>query len=62
VTPEGLLLVSELVNGVVAFDEAIFRYHGKRIRRAQRPEWAPAPPHLDWHREQVFKGSPRHLA
>jgi putative restriction endonuclease len=56
-----VLLVSELVNGVVAFEEALFRHHGKGIRKAQRPEWRPAAEHLDWHRDEVFKGSARHL-
>jgi putative restriction endonuclease len=61
VTQDGVLHVSELVNGVVAFDHALLRHHGSKIRPAQRPEWAPVDAYLDWHREQVFKGSPRHL-
>lgn len=56
-----VLLVSELVNGVVGFDEVLLRHHGRQIRGAQRPEFNPTDEYLDWHREQVFKGSPRHV-
>jgi putative restriction endonuclease len=58
---DGVLLVSELVNGVVTFEDTLFRYHGKPIRKAQRPDWQPARAHVDWHRDQVFRGSPRHV-
>jgi putative restriction endonuclease len=47
---------------VVGFDDALLRHHGEKVRQAQRPEWFPYKAHLMWHREQVFKGSPRHLS
>jgi putative restriction endonuclease len=59
---EGVLLVSDQANGTAGFEEALLRHHGKRVRQAQRPEWAPEPGFLDWHGRQVFKGAARHLA
>lgn len=59
---DGVVLVSDLANSVVAFDEVLNRYHGKHLRKiAQRPEWRPAHEHLRWHAEQVFKGTARHI-
>jgi putative restriction endonuclease len=55
------VLVSDQANGTAGFEETLMRYHGRPIRTAQRPEWAPLPEHLAWHRSEVFKGQPRHL-
>jgi putative restriction endonuclease len=62
VTPGGMLLVSDQANGTDGFHEALMRHHGTQIRPAQRPEWAPAAEHLEWHRSEVFKGQARHQA
>jgi len=56
-----VLLVSDQAVGTVAFEEMLLRHHGKAIRPAQRPEWAPDPTFVEWHQEQVFKGQARHL-
>jgi putative restriction endonuclease len=58
---EGMLLVSDQANGTAGFEEALLRYHGKPVRSPQRPEWRPAPCHVDWHGREVFKGTPRHV-
>jgi len=60
VTPGGVLLVSDQANGTAGFHEALMRHHGTKVRPAQRPEWSPAPEHLEWHRSEVFKGEARH--
>jgi putative restriction endonuclease len=58
---DGTILVSELVNGVVALEQVLKCFHGKPIRSAVNPAYVPATEHLDWHRKQVFKEPPRHL-
>lgn len=55
------VLVSELVNGVVALEQVLKCFHGKPIRPAINPAYYPAGEHLDWHRKQVFKEPPRYL-
>jgi putative restriction endonuclease len=59
VNAQGLLLVSDQVNGTTGF-ELLMRHHATCIRPAQRPEWNPDPAYLDWHLKEVFKGEPRH--
>jgi putative restriction endonuclease len=59
---DGLMLVSDQAFGGERFDEFLMAYHGKPIRPAQHPAWNPHPKHLEWHRNQVFKGEPRHHA
>jgi putative restriction endonuclease len=61
VTPAGVLLVSDEADGNAGFEETLMRHHGRPIRGAQKPEWAPLAEHLEWHRSEVFKGEPRHL-
>jgi putative restriction endonuclease len=62
VRPDGVLLVSEQVNGSPeVVGEVLLRHHGQTVRPPQRPEHAPAPAFLAWHRRQVFKGAARHL-
>jgi putative restriction endonuclease len=57
---EGVLLVSDLANGTAGLEEMLLRHHGKRVGRAQRPEWNPAPDFVGWHGREVFKGRARH--
>lgn len=56
----GLLLVSDQVHGSAGFHEVLLRHHGGQVRKPQRPEWAPATEHLEWHGREVFKGEARH--
>jgi putative restriction endonuclease len=56
----GVVLVSDLANGSMGFDELLMRHHGKPVRPPQRPEWRPDPGHLDWHGREVFRGEARH--
>ena len=60
VTAGGVVLVSDRASGTAGFEEALMRHHGEQARPAQRPEWCPAPEHLDWHAREVFKGEARH--
>lgn len=60
ISKNGLLFVSDQVNGSDRLEEALMRHHGKPARQAQRPEWRPVPDHLDWHAREVFKGKARY--
>ncbi len=53
------LLVSDVVNGQSDAFRHLLRHHGKRVRDPQRNEQRPAPGFVDWHRREVFRGSPR---
>jgi putative restriction endonuclease len=57
---DGVLLVSNLATGTAGFQESLMAYHGKSIRPPQHPDWKPEPEHLEWHKDQVFKGEARH--
>jgi putative restriction endonuclease len=59
VSPDGVILVSDRVNGSNGLQEWLLAHHGKPIRPPQRPDWAPRRAHLEWHGREVFKGSPR---
>jgi putative restriction endonuclease len=59
VNREGVLLVSDQAHGTSGFHEGLMRHHGGPIRSPQRKEWRPAPPCLDWHAKEVFKGTAR---
>ena len=61
-TPEGVLQVSDQAHGTTGFQEALLKYHGRAVRRPQRPEWCPEPPFLAWHAREVIKGKARHRA
>jgi putative restriction endonuclease len=54
------ILVSEKANGSRGLDETLLRFHGKNLRKPQRPEFLPQGEFTDWHRQEVFKGRPRH--
>jgi putative restriction endonuclease len=58
---DGVLLVSDQVNGSMGLQDSLLAHHGKSIRAAQRPEWQPRVEHLRWHGKEVFKGEARHL-
>jgi putative restriction endonuclease len=57
---DGVMLVSDQVNGTAGFQESLMAFHGKAIRDPQHPDWKPEPKHLDWHGREVFKGQARH--
>lgn len=57
----GLLLVSDLVNGSAGLEETLLAFHGKPMRQPQHPDWKPDAKHVAWHREEVFKGDARHV-
>jgi putative restriction endonuclease len=57
---DGVLLVSDLMNGTSGFQETLLAFHGKPVRQPQRPDWTPEPHHLAWHGREVFKGEARH--
>jgi putative restriction endonuclease len=59
VDAQGNLLVSDQAHGPAGFQETLLRFHGQPFRPAQRPEWAPAQPFLDWDGREVFKGNAR---
>ena len=56
------VLVSERVHGSGQFEDVLLRHHGAPINPPVRPEHAPSPDHLIWHRRQVFKEKARSLA
>jgi hypothetical protein len=58
----GRLVVAIQANGNPTFNEWLMRYHGRRISAAQHPDHQPHADYLRWHKEQVFKGQPRHVA
>jgi len=45
---DGVLLVSDLMNGTTGFQETLLAFHGKPVRLPQRPDWKPEPQHLIW--------------
>lgn len=55
------VLVSELTHGAGQFEQVLLQYHGKPISRPSRPEYAPSPQFLGWHRREVFKEGARFL-
>ncbi len=61
VTPERLVVVSELVHGRHGFQETLLKFHGRPLRRPLRESYAPATTYLEWHERQVFRQPPREL-
>ena len=59
---QGHILISDEASGTSGFHETLMAHHGSLIRMPQRPEWSPKIDHLTWHRREVFKGDPRHIA
>lgn len=53
----GTVVVSTSFSAVSEVGRAVYDLHGRELR--PRPGTAlPAPAHVDWHRQQVFKGDP----
>ncbi|MDR5755652.1 phosphorothioated DNA-binding restriction endonuclease [Caballeronia sp. LZ035] len=55
------VLVSEKAHGGRSFEEILLRHHGGQLNAPVRTEHHPAGSFVEWHREQVFKGSARPL-
>ncbi len=53
------LLVSDAVNGQSRAFQQLLDCSGRPIRRPQRAEQGPDTDFIDWHRREVFRGSPR---
>ena len=53
------LLVSEALNGQSQAFRQLLDCSGRPIRHPQRAEQRPDSAHIDWHRREVFRGSPR---
>ncbi len=53
------LVVSDEVNGQSTAYRQLLDCHGKPIRAPQRARQRPNPDFVDWHRNQVFRGTPR---
>jgi putative restriction endonuclease len=45
----GVVLVSEEVNGSAGLQQSFLSHHGNSVNPPQRHEWKPAPAHLAWH-------------
>ena len=52
--------VAEMAHGSQGFQEWLMRFHGKRIREPQKPQYQPAENYVDWHVKEVFKGPARY--
>ena len=52
---ERRVLVSERVKGGEELERVLLRHHGQPLARPVRPDFAPGPAFIDWHRRQVFK-------
>jgi putative restriction endonuclease len=55
VTPSLNIEISTRINGPGAQDE-LYSYSSKEIWRVRNDELLPHPDHLNWHREEIFKG------
>ncbi len=53
------LVVSDEVNGQSPAFQQLVDSHGKPIRKPQRARQTPDPDFVEWHRREVFRGSPR---
>lgn len=53
------LLVSDVVNGQSEAFRQLLSHHGEPIRSPQRSSQQPDPDFVNWHRREVFRGSPR---
>ena len=50
------VVVSELVNGGKATEEALIRFHGKPIHVPRSQDAHPREEFIEWHRTEVFRG------
>ncbi len=55
------IYISNLVYGVVGFDDWLKDFHGKFLIKPQHPKYYPNPEYLYWHKKNVFKGEPRYV-
>ncbi|MDY6826606.1 MAG: HNH endonuclease [Bacillota bacterium] len=53
--------VAEDAHGTGGMEEWLMRYHGKQIRKPQRPNYYPDDDFLHWHVREVFRGPARYL-
>lgn len=44
------------------FEEWLMRYHGRPIRRSQKPDYYPNEYYINWHVREVFRGPSRYDA
>jgi putative restriction endonuclease len=59
ITPNMTVAVSDKAHGNFGFDEWLLRYHGKTIQSPQRKIYYPQVEFVEWHVQEVFKGTPR---
>lgn len=55
----GIIEVSDHANGNAGFESWLRKFHHEPIARPSRSVHEPKPEYFQWHRTQVFKGSPR---
>lgn len=55
------IIVSESANGTKGFHEWVIAFHGKIIRRPQRPSYYPNENVVAWHVREVFQGPGRYF-
>lgn len=58
-TADMIFQVAENAHGTHGMDEWLMRFHGKVIRKPQRPEYYPEDSNLVWHIKEVFRGPAR---
>jgi putative restriction endonuclease len=54
------VIISESAHGTRGFQEWVIGFHGKPIRRAQRPTYYPDKIAVEWHVKEVFQGPGRY--
>jgi len=52
--------VSDRAHGTIGFQEWLLDYHGKSLKRPQRPVFYPEPEFVNWHVREVFQGESRY--
>src|SRR5262249_28532934 len=57
ITPDLVILVADLVSGE-GDHEVLLRHHERATRPPAHREHSPGPEFLEWHRSEVFKGTP----
>jgi len=55
------ILVSDLANGSIGFQEWLMNFHGKQINFPQRKSYYPEESFVGWHIREVFQGEYREL-